>query len=138
LSRLATGAAIQIEDSLENGQSRFAAEVMRLRKIMDLTAGPLPVLFLLDEVLSGTNSRDRRIGAETIVRYLVDRGSIGLITTHDLSLTEIADALHPRVLNIYFEDSFHDGKMAFDYRARPGVLTRSNALALMRTLGIEV
>ncbi len=138
LSRLAVSAAIQIEDSLENGQSRFAAEVVRLRRIMDRTTGSTPVLFLLDEVLSGTNSRDRRIGVEIIVRYLLDRGAIGLVTTHDLPLTEIADSLHPRGRNIYFEDSFDDGKMAFDYRARTGVLTRSNALALMRSLGIEV
>jgi DNA mismatch repair ATPase MutS len=105
---------------------------------MDLAAGAPPTLFLLDEVLSGTNSRDRRIGAEIIMRYLIDRGAIGLVTTHDLSLTEIADALHPRGENIYFEDSFLEGEMAFDYQARPGVLTRSNALALMRSLGIEV
>jgi DNA mismatch repair ATPase MutS len=77
--------------------------------------------------VSGINSRDRRIGAE-----------IGLVTTHDLSFAEIADALHPRSANIYFEDSFTDGRMAFDYQARPGVLTRSNALALMRFLGIQV
>jgi hypothetical protein len=137
VSPLAVGAAIQMEDSLETGKSRFAAEVLRVRRIMDLAASA-PTLFLLDEVLSGTNSRDRRIGAEIIIRYLLDRGAIGLVTTHDLSLTEIADALHPRGANIYFEDSFLEGEMAFDYQARSGVLTRSNALALMRSLGIEV
>jgi DNA mismatch repair ATPase MutS len=138
ISRLTVCAAIQIEDSLEDGQSRFSAEVLRLRRIMDLAAGSTNVLFLLDEVLSGTNSRDRRIGAGMIVRYLVDHGGIGFVTTHDHSLTEIADTLHPRSRNVYFEDSFDSGKMSFDYKVRAGVLTRSNALALMRSMGIEV
>jgi DNA mismatch repair ATPase MutS len=68
----------------------------------------------------------------------VDHGGIGLVTTHDLSLAEIADTLHPRSRNVYFEDSFDDGKMTFDYKVRTGVLTHSNALALMRSMGIEV
>ena len=93
LSPLAVGASIRLNDSLQEGVSRFYAEILRLRQILDLTAGPLPVLFLIDEFLHGTNSHDRRIGAEAMVRGLVERGAIGLITTHDLALADIADEL---------------------------------------------
>ena len=78
LSPLAVGASIRVTDSLQGGVSRFYAEILRLRQILDLTAGPLPVLFLIDEFLHGTNSHDRRIGAEALVRGLVERGAIGL------------------------------------------------------------
>jgi DNA mismatch repair ATPase MutS len=93
LSPLAIGATRRVQDSLQRGQSRFYAEITRLRQILDLTKGPLPVLFLLDELLSGTNSEDRRAGAEAVLRRLVDTGAIGLVTTHDLALTSVADGL---------------------------------------------
>jgi DNA mismatch repair ATPase MutS len=105
---------------------------------MELTKNRLPVLFLLDEVLHGTNSHDRAIGAEAIVRGLIDRGGIGLATTHDLALAQVADALPPRAMNVHFEDDLVDGKIIFDYRMRPGVVRKSNALALMRAVGLEV
>ena len=138
LSPLAIGAAIHIQDSLQTGSSRFYAEITRLRQIVELTNGPLPLLFLLDEVLNGTNSHDRRIGAEAIVRGLVERGAIGLVTTHDLALAHIADALSPRAANVHFQDEIKDGKMRFDYRMHPGVVRRSNALELMRSVGLDV
>ena len=96
------------------------------------------MLFLLDEILHGTNSHDRRIGAEAVVRSLVERGALGLVTTHDLALAQIADALGARAANVHFEDQVVDGAMRFDYRMRPGVVTKSNALELMRSVGIEV
>ncbi|HWT00857.1 MAG TPA: hypothetical protein VN256_11475, partial [Pyrinomonadaceae bacterium] len=138
LSPLQVGASIRIQDSLQAGASRFYAEITRLRQIVDLTAGPLPVLFLLDEILHGTNSHDRRIGAEGVVRGLMGRGAIGLVTTHDLALARIADELAPRAANVHFEDRLEDGKMTFDYLLRPGVVRRSNALELMRSVGLEV
>ena len=101
-------------------------------------AGPLPLLFLFDELFNGTNSHDRCVGAESVVRGLIDLGSIGLVTTHDLTLAQIADTLAPQVENVHFEDRLEDGKMLFDYRMRPGVVTHSNALALMRAIGLEV
>jgi hypothetical protein len=100
--------------------------------------GAPPLLFLLDEVLQGTNSHDRRIGAEAIVRTLLGRGAIGLMTTHDLALTQIADIFGSRAANVHFEDQFQDGQMSFDYRIHPGVVEHGNALALMRAIGIEV
>lgn len=137
LSAMQVGASIRIADSLQENASRFYAEILRIRQVLEMsTRGPL--LYLLDEVLAGTNSHDRRIGAEAIVRGLVERGAIGLVSTHDLALAQIADSLAPRAANVHFEDHIEDGKVVFDYRMRPGVVTKSNALELMRSVGIEV
>lgn len=138
LSPLSLGASIRIQDSLQAGASRFYAEITRLRQIVELTGRAYPVLFLLDEILHGTNSHDRRIGAEGVVRGLLERGAIGLVTTHDLALARIAEELGARAVNVHFEDRMVDGKMTFDYRLRPGVVQRSNALELMRSVGLEV
>jgi DNA mismatch repair ATPase MutS len=138
VSPLAIGATLKIEDSLQAGHSRFYAEILRIRDIVELARGELPVLFLLDEILHGTNSHDRRIGAEAIVRALLRLGAIGLVTTHDLALTELAAQLEPSAINMHFEDRLEDGKLVFDYRMRPGVVEHSNALALMRAIGLDV
>ncbi len=138
LSPLAAGASIRITDSLQGGVSRFYAEILRLRQILDQTAGPQPVLFLIDEFLHGTNSHDRRIGAEALVRSLVERGAIGLITTHDLALADIADVLGARAANVHFEDRIENGQIHFDYELRPGVVRKSNAIELMRSVGLEI
>jgi hypothetical protein len=138
LSSLTVGASIRIEDSLQEGTSRFYAEISRLSRIMAASTANPPVLFLIDELLNGTNSHDRVIGAEAIVRGLVDRGAIGLITTHDLALTRIATALASRGANVHFQDYLENGQMRFDYRLRPGVVQHSNALELMRSVGLEV
>ena len=135
---LAIGATLRVQDSLQAGVSRFYAEISRLHDTMSLTAGRMPVLFLLDEILHGTNSHDRAIGAEAVVRGLVDRGAIGLVTTHDLALARVAESLRPRALNVHFEDHLEAGRMTFDYRLRPGVVEKSNALELMRAVGLKV
>jgi hypothetical protein len=138
LSALALGATLHVEDSLQAGHSRFYAEILRIRAIVEGARGPAPILFLLDEILHGTNSFDRRIGAEGIVRALVDLGAIGLVTTHDLALTELSSMLGTAVVNMHFEDRLENGRMFFDYRMRPGVVEHSNALALMRAIGLDV
>lgn len=138
LSPLHVGASIRVQDSLQAGASRFYAEITRLRQIVELTEGRLPVLFLLDEILHGTNSHDRRIGAEGVVRGLLERGAIGLITTHDLALARIAEDLAPHAANVHFQDHLEEGKMTFDYQLRPGTVQRSNALELMRSVGLKV
>jgi hypothetical protein len=138
VSSLAVGATLRIQDSLQAGRSRFYAEITRVRQLLDMAKGSPPLLFLLDEFLQGTNSHDRRLGAEAVLRTLIDCGAIGLITTHDLALAEIADRLAPRAANVHFEDRFEDRALTFDYRMRAGVVTTSNALALMRAVGIEV
>ncbi len=138
LSPLAVGATLRVGDSLREGRSRFFAEALRVRRLLDLAAGPVPLLFLLDEIFQGTNSRDRRAGAEAVLRRLLDRGAVGLVTTHDLALTEIAGLLAPRAANVHFADGFADGALSFDYRLRPGVVPASNGLAVLRAVGIEV
>jgi len=138
LCPLQTGASIRVTDSLQGGSSRFFAEITRLRKIVDLTSAPVPVLFMLDELLNGTNSHDRAIGAEGILRELIARKAIGLVTTHDLALTVIAEKLGARVENVHFQDSLTNGQLQFDYRVRPGIIEKSNALELMRSIGLDV
>jgi hypothetical protein len=138
LSPLAVGASILVTDSLQGGISRFYAEILRLRQILDLTAGPLPALFLVDEFLHGTNSHDRRIGAEALVRGLVERGAVGLITTHDLALADIVETLKERAVNVHFEDRIEQGRICFDYVLQPGVVRKSNAIELMRSVGLEI
>jgi hypothetical protein len=138
LSSLSIGATMRVDDSLQAGQSRFYAEILRIRAIVDRARKTRALLFLLDEILGGTNSYDRRVGAEAIVRALVDTGSIGFITTHDLALTQLASRLGATVANVHFEDRFENGTMVFDYRMLPGVVERSNALALMRAVGLDV
>ena len=138
ISPLTIGASLRVVDSLLEGRSRFYAEITRLKQVVDLTDGKLPVIFLLDELLHGTNSKDRAAGAQAIVGGLVERGAIGLVTTHDLALSSIADSPGSRAANHHFEDRMEGDEMIFDYRLRPGVVTRSNALALMRAIGLDV
>ena len=92
----------------------------------------------MDELLHGTHSHDRLVGASGILRALLTRGAIGLITTHALALTVIADQLAPRAAKIHFEDFFEGGEIRFDYRVKPGPVTRSNALALIHSVGLEL
>jgi hypothetical protein len=138
ISSLAVGASIRVHDSLQDGESRFYAEIKRLRQIMDLARDEAHPLFLLDEILHGTNSHDRQIGAAAVVQGLVERGAVGLVTTHDLALSSIADALSPRATNVHFEDHLEGGVMHFDYSLREGVVEKSNALELMRSVGLDV
>jgi hypothetical protein len=150
MTPLRVGASILVNDSLAEGASRFYAEIRRLRAICDLAAGAdlaaggdsghledgPALLFLLDELLEGTNSRDRRVGSEGILRTLVRRGAIGIVSTHDLALTEPHAELP--VENRHFEDAVQEGKMHFDYTLREGVVTKSNGVALMRLVGLDV
>jgi hypothetical protein len=138
ISSLQVTASICILDSLQGGLSRFYAEISRLKQIDELSKGSTPVLFLLDELLSGTNSYDRRIGTESFLRSLLARGAIGLVTTHDLALAEIAERIGPTAANFHFEDTFEDGKLHFDYKLTPGIVQTTNALLLMRSIGLDV
>ena len=137
LSPLTPGATLRIEDSLQAGRSRFYAEVLRLGQIV-AAARSGPTLFLLDELFHGTNSHDRRDGARGLLRSLLELPTLGLVTTHDLSLAEIADGLAPAARNVHFDDHVVGGDLRFDYRLKPGPVTRSNALAIMRAVGLDV
>ncbi len=138
LTPVRIGTAMRINDSLQDGRSLFYAVIGRLKQVIELTDEQLPLLFLFDEILQGTNSHDRRVGAEGVIRNLIDRGAIGLVTTHDLALTEIVGTLDGKAANMHFEDQLVDGKMRFDYQLREGVVQRSNALELMRMMGLDV
>ncbi len=137
LSPLAIGASLQVHDSLLEGVSRFYAELRQLSRVRELAAEG-PTLFLLDEILGGTNSHDRRVGASGVIRWLLETGAVGLVTTHDLALSAIADEVGERAVNVHFEDHLEDGRMAFDYVLQPGVLEQGNALGLMKSLGLPV
>jgi len=138
LTPLQVGASIRINDSLHDGSSRFYAEITRLRQLLDLADRQPPLLFLLDELLQGTNSRDRRIGAEGVVHGFLDRGAIGLVSTHDLALIDIDDTAGARLRNMHFQDELIDGRMSFDYTLHDGIVTRSNGVELMRSIGLQV
>ena len=138
LSPLAVGASICVLDSLQGGVSRFYAEIKRLKLLSDLAQGPTALLFLLDELLSGTNSHDRYEGTRYVVRALVRRGAIGLVTTHDLALTEIPETMGGVARNSHFEDDIQNGELKFDYRLHPGIVRTSNALKLMQAVGLEL
>lgn len=138
LTPLQVGASIRINDSLHEGSSRFYAEITRLRELHDLTDRQLPLLFLLDELLQGTNSKDRRIGAEGVVRAFVAQGAIGIVSTHDLALTDIDVAGHGGLGNKHFQDHLDQGQIKFDFILRDGPVTKSNGVELMRSIGLEV
>jgi DNA mismatch repair ATPase MutS len=138
LTPLAVGTCLRHTDSLQEHRSGFYTEALRIRRIYDLLGDTLPVLFLFDELLSGTNSKDRRIAAEGVIKTMLSKRAIGMVTTHDLSLTEIAAIFPGRVKNVHLQDHVDNGKMTFDYKLRDGVITHSNALELMRLIGLDV
>jgi hypothetical protein len=147
LSPLTIGTRIRSTDSLQEGRSTFYTEILHIRRVFDLANAHLtgqneadltpPLLFLFDELLEGTNSHDRRIGAESLIRNLLHRHAIGIVTTHDLALTEITSSIGQLLRNMHFEDQVANNEMHFDYTLRPGVVTKSNALALMRIIGLN-
>jgi hypothetical protein len=131
-------ASICIADSLVEGKSKFLAEVERLSKTIRATGGGRPVLFLIDEILGGTNSRDRRIAAEAVLAALIGGGAVGALSTHDLALTEIAENPRLRGVNLHMQSEDSDQPLAFDYRVKPGVLGQTNALAIVKLMGIAI
>jgi hypothetical protein len=135
ISPLQIGCSISVHDSLLQAKSRFQAEVERLKWILNLSRTN-NILFLLDEMLGGTNSADRLFGARAVIEQLAASGAIGLVTTHDLAVTEVVKALDGRSINVHFEEHYQNGEMRFDYRMRPGVLTRTNGVNVMAALGL--
>jgi GNAT superfamily N-acetyltransferase len=145
---LQVATSMRIEDSLEGGISHFYAELRTLKRIIDLSRSPRPlaqesgsraaVLFLLDEILHGTNSRERIAGARAVVRELLAHGALGAVSTHDLGITALEQEIEGHVQNAHFEEQVVGETMTFDYVLRPGIVQSSNALRLMRAVGIEV
>ena len=133
--------SIRVTDALDEGVSLFYAEVRRLKAIVvaadEATRGGLPVLFLVDEILRGTNTRERHQAARTIVARLAATDSAGIVTSHDIELTALEGSV-PGVRNGHFREQIADGLMTFDYLLRPGPVTTSNALEILRLEGIDV
>ncbi|MDE1175845.1 MAG: hypothetical protein PW789_04485 [Edaphobacter sp.] len=140
MSPLVIGASIALSDSLAEGRSKFLAEVERLHAILEAarSAGEVRVLFLIDEIFSGTNSLDRKVAAEAVTRALVGHGAVGALSTHDLTLTEMGEFAELRAVNVHMASADASDPLAFDYRLKPGVNQSSNALAIVRMMGIGV
>jgi hypothetical protein len=138
ISPLAIGSTLNVHDAIQDGVSRFYAEIKRIRLLMDEAKGSIPLLFLLDEIFHGTNSWDRRVGAAAVLRGLMKSGAIGIITTHDLAITELEGEYKGAAVNVHFEDQIQNGQLLFDYVLRSGVVKKSNALDLMKIIGLDV
>ncbi len=138
ISRLRIATSMRISDNLAAGVSHFYAELQKLKRVLDATAGERPVLFLLDEILHGTNSRERQIGARFILSELLRAGAFGAVSTHDSALCELGGELATRLRLVHFRESVTGDEMSFDYRLYPGPVTAGNALRLMQKLGIPV
>ena len=138
LSLFSTCASLSIQDAIQEGRSKFKAELDRLRDTITRAQTTPPVLFLIDEVFGGTNSRDRRVAAEAVLRTLVSAGAVGAVSTHDLSLTEIAGLEGIGGINVHMGSRPGGGPLDFDYLLKPGVTTETNALAIARLAGVPV
>lgn len=138
MTPLSVRTSMRISDSLEHGVSHFYAELEKLKSVVDAADRGEPVFFLLDEVLHGTNSRERNIGARAVVVHLLQKNAIGAVTSHDLALADLADTTAGHVVNVHFKELVHNDKMTFDYVLSPGVVSTTNALRLMKIVGIKV
>ena len=145
LPDLAIATCMRVEDSLADGTSLFMAELERLKAVVEASSGrpsggPIP-LFLLDEILHGTNTAERQVAARTVLGTLVTSESIGAVSTHDLELTDVPE-LREATVPVHFEEQVSrasDGtpRVRFDYRLRPGPATSTNALTLLEVVGLR-
>lgn len=131
-------ASMRADDSLESHASYFQAELLKLRTVVEQAELEPPVLFLLDELLRGTNARARHVGARAVLLHLLKRSALGLVATHDVALSELEREYPGQIRNVHFTDVIEDGEMRFDYRLREGVVRTSNALRLLALAGIDV
>jgi hypothetical protein len=138
IGSLAVFTSLRVTDSLADGVSRFYAELERLRAMLTASRGPLPVLFLVDEILAGTNSIERGVGARWVLGELLRAGALGAVSTHDAALCQLPAALMDRVQQVHFRESVENGELGFDYRLRAGPVKAGNALSLMRSLGFAI
>ena len=138
LPRVRLRASMRIDDSLQQGASYFRAELNKLRSVLGELDEEPPVLFLLDELLRGTNATARHQGARAVLEHLLGHGAFGLVATHDVALAELEETRPEAVRNQHLTDVFEDGEMRFDYLLRDGVVKTSNALRLLRMAGVEV
>jgi len=129
---------MQVTDDLSQGVSTYYAELTRIKMVIDAARSGESIIYLLDEIFKGTNSKDRILGTKAIIRMLSDLPSLGMLTTHDLELAALADE-NPRLIkNYHFDDQIENDKISFDYKLKTGVSTSTNAIALMKMVGIDV
>lgn len=141
--RLRTGnfsvrSSVRVSDSLARGVSHFYAEIGKLKGVMEATQNHRVVFFLLDEILHGTNSRERQIGARAVITQLLERGAMGAVSTHDMELARLPDHLAALMPLVHFREDIKGDQMVFDYRLRQGPVTAGNALRLMKLVGLNV
>ncbi|MCL2723620.1 MAG: DNA mismatch repair protein MutS [Polyangiaceae bacterium] len=147
IGRVRVATSMRVSDSLEEGTSHFYAELKKLKLVLEMAReqssykkdrakGAATLLFLLDEILHGTNTRERLIGARAILRELIAEGAMGAVSTHDLALGDLEDEMPECVRNVHFEEQVEGDVMTFDYRLRPGIVHSSNALRLMKIVGL--
>jgi hypothetical protein len=136
MAHLTVCASLAITDSLIEGRSKFLAEVERVSDTICCVQEGKAVLFLIDEILSGTNSVDRRAAAQGVIRILLAGGAVGALSTHDLALTAIADDSTSGGVLVHMESDNPDNPLAFDYVVKPGVSRRSSASAILRMMGV--
>ncbi|NBG88092.1 MutS family DNA mismatch repair protein [Isachenkonia alkalipeptolytica] len=129
---------MRISDNIEKNISSFYGEILRIKEIVEETKKGKPVFFLLDEIFKGTNSMDRHLGAKILIQQLYETGGVGLVSTHDLELTELEENPKVGVKNYHFQETYKDGEIQFDYKLRPGASRTTNALYLMEMAGVEV
>ena len=137
LSQLTVCASLAITDSLLEGRSKFLAEVERLGAMIASNDTGKPILFLIDEIFSGTNSQDRKAAAQSVIYTLLEGGAVGAISTHDLALTEMTKDPAKGGILVHMESNNPDDPLDFDYLVKPGVSTRSNAMAIVRMIGLS-
>ncbi len=138
IGMLRVATSMRVADSLAESTSRFYAELKKLKLVVDLAKKGDGVFFLLDEILHGTNSRERLIGARALVRDLLAKGALGAVSTHDLGLSDLDSELAGKVRNVHFQEQVDADVMTFDYRLREGVVHSSNALRLMKIVGLDI
>jgi DNA mismatch repair ATPase MutS len=138
LSPMQVHTSMRISDSLSAGVSHFYAELKKLRTALGAAQGEFPVFFLLDEILHGTNSEERQIGARWVLGQLIEAGATGAVSTHDMALCALPATLMHKVRTVHLRESVDGERMTFDYKLRPGPVSGGNALLLMRSLGLDV
>lgn len=129
-------ASMGVRDAFSQGLSRFLAEIERMRQTVCAAEAGASVVFLIDEIFSGTNSEDRLVAAAALVQRLVQCGAVGVLSTHDLALTALADKLTPKGANVCMQSADENDPLAFDYRLRPGACQQRNGWAIVRRMGL--
>lgn len=129
---------MKVTDSLDKKLSLFYAELQRLKMIMDAILGKEPVFFLIDEMLEGTNESDRHKGAIALIRQHVENKADSVLATHDLELTKLEKDYTEAITNYHFDGYIEGDKLLFDYKLKTGICKSSNALELMKKVGIQV